>query len=190
MKNIISTDIHDITASYEDDTVFIVSEHYQNAKYLRLTYRKGVLDKVQIFNYQDDRWHPYHLDLPGFISRYIHTTYYPSVTISGYLLDNVFLADDLAISSRRLFKYSSAINALAMEYGIKTVHYHKSQEKYQLFDLYHEYERYKDGDGIVIRVDDVSDKHRYILKYGNIEKEIYRYHKPVALWRNIDVSYA
>ena len=175
------------TDSYPENTCFIISEYYDKP-YLKLIYRYGQFSKA-LLN-ENNKLIPYTKILPKFVPRYIDTPNYPSVSISGYLLDHVFLTDDMAISCRRLFRYSSAINTLNYDYGFKTVTYKHTDEKYLVSDLYHYFERYIDSEGCVLRVDDLNERNRIILPFHEgIEKQIYRHHKPVDYYRNIDIRY-
>ena len=185
------TEILPILDQYPHNTAFIVSEHFDvQTKYLRCIYKAGVLSKIEQYLYHAKKWSPYKGHHPTSIPRYIHTIHYPSVPISGYLTPQGFIADDMSISCRRLFRYSSAINTLKMDYGFQVVGY-GIEDQYFVSQLYLRYVRQGRADGVVLRVDDLSLRDRYsILEDTPVERVEKRYYKPVGFGKNeINVAY-
>lgn len=185
------TEILPILYQYPHKTAFIASEHFDvQTKYLRCIYKAGVLSKIEQYLYHAKKWSPYKGHHHPSIPRYIHTIHYPSVSISGYLTPQGFIADDMSISCRRLFRYSSAINTLKMDYGFQVVSY-GIEDQYFVSQLYLRYVRQGRADGVVIRVDDLSLRDRYIiLEDTPIERVEKRYYKPVGFGKNeINVAY-
>nr|DAW82910.1 MAG TPA: hypothetical protein [Caudoviricetes sp.] len=185
------TEILPILDQYPHNTAFIVSEHFDTqTKYLRCIYKAGVLSKIEQYLYHAKKWTPYKGHHPPSIPKYIHTIHYPSVSISGYLTSQGFIADDMSISCRRLFRYSSAINTLKIDYGFQVVNY-GIEDQYFVSQLYLRYVRQGRADGVVIRVDDLSLRDRYIiLEDTPIERVEKRYYKPVGFGKNeINVAY-
>ena len=77
-----------------------------------------------------------------------------------------------------------------MDYGFQVVNY-GIEDQYFVSQLYLRYVRQGRADGVVIRVDDLSLRDRYIiLEDTPVERVEKRYYKPVGFGKNeINVAY-